>query len=331
MSRRARTTVALVAGVLCAMTALPVGPAAADGTLDGSRRAAEGLRFSGRMIVRWVDERGTHTDDLDVRASDGVLLVEGPASVMATKGERLLRHEGKSWDRLWPAALSPLGSPWSGDKYGVTVVGGRPVAGRSTYLVELRRRGRLQERMYVDPATRLVVRRDQLDAEGRVRRSVRFEELTTEAVAKPRAPAKAVDHSPRPVKVDGLASRYRAPQRLREGYRRIGLYRRGPTVQVLYSDGLYGLSVFQQPGRLSHRASPPASPTVRVRRAVGHHWSWPGGEVVQWQAGGMVFTAVGDGPFDELLAAARSLKPGRAPSVLGQVRRACEGMVRAFV
>ena len=44
-----------------------------------------------------------------------------------------------------------------------------------------------------------------------------------------------------------------APARLADGYTRVGVFRRDGVVQVLYSDGIYDLSVFERRGVLDRR------------------------------------------------------------------------------
>ena len=101
-------------------------------------------------------------------------------------------------------------------------------------------------------------------------------------------------------------------------------------LQVLYSDGLYDLSLFQQQGRLRGSDLPGKGERVSVRGTTGWRYPWPGGQLVVWSAGGRVFTAVSDAPADQVLTAVRSLPkvPGGELSLLGKIRRAAQALVQ---
>ena len=101
-----------------------------------------------------------------------------------------------------------------------------------------------------------------------------------------------------------LSSPALAPDRLAEGYARVGVYKRDGTVQVLYSDGMYDLSVFERRGALDRTDLGEAGAPVRVGKAAGWRYAWPGGQVVLWQAGETVYTVVSDAPLDQVLTAA---------------------------
>ena len=95
---------------------------------------------------------------------------------------------------------------------------------------------------------------------------------------------------------------------LGDGYRRTGVFRKGGVVQVVYSDGIYDMSVFEQRGRLGSKAAPRGGRPVRVGGSKGWQYTWPGGQVVLWQAGRTVYTVVADAPYDDVLGAIRTVK-----------------------
>jgi negative regulator of sigma E activity len=305
-----------------------------DAPVDDARRAAEELSYSGRVMVRWVDATGSHHADLEVRAGAGVLVLDGPAVLMARGGERLLRGAEGAWDVLWSSTLRPDPPPAAGDKYEVVESAGPEVAGRPTTVVSVSHRGTLRELLYLDESTGLVLRREQLDRRGRLRRAVSFESVAVDQSAGvPNAPRRLRHRSPRAAVADELGRPYRAPARLVGGYQRIGTYRRDGTVQIHYSDGLYGLSVFEQAGRVDFDGLPPGGRLVAVGETPGWRWSWPGGDILLWAGGGAVYTAVSDGPFEEVVAAAASITAtsgGGEPSAAGKLRRACRALLRAF-
>jgi hypothetical protein len=101
-------------------------------------------------------------------------------------------------------------------------------------------------------------------------------------------------------------------------------------VQVVYSDGIYDLSIFEQRGRLGSKAVPKGGRPVRIGGSKGWHYTWPGGQVLLWQAGRTVYTVVGDAPYDDVLGAIRGVKGSSGPSVAYRFRQACRSLVGAF-
>jgi hypothetical protein len=97
---------------------------------------------------------------------------------------------------------------------------------------------------------------------------------------------------------------------------------------VVYSDGLYDLSVFQQRGRLD-RDKLPSATRVPIGADQGWHYAWPGGHVVVWAASGTVYTAVSDAPLEQMVTAVRTLPPARASRpLLRQLRQVCRALVQ---
>ena len=283
---------------------------AAGDPMEEARRAASQLDFTATVDLRWVDDAGRHEASLEVQVGAGRTHIAGPAPVDAGAAGRMVRRAG-GWAVVWPGASGPLQLPPLDRKYDLAVAEGPVVAGRPTHQVEVRERGYVRERLAVDTATGLVLRRELVNRAGATARLVEVQRLTFGPASTSRTPPRPVAHDrPRRVAVDRLPPPLRVPPELAGGYRRSSAYVRGGQVQVLYSDGLHGLSLFVQRGRLA--ALPPAAERVSIGRAGAAAWAWSGGEVVTWQRGGVVYGAVGDAPEDELLAAARSVPgPGR--------------------
>ena len=250
---------------------------------------------------------------------------------MAWSGARLVRRDG-AWDLVWPAGMDRPALPATTGKYELVQRAGPAVAGRPTSVVDVARAGVTQERLYLDLATGLILRRQELDGRGKVRREVAFERLiVTSGAPLPAPPVPVADRSPRVLAAAAdLGRPYRAPAALAGGYRRVGTYRRPQGLQVLYSDGLYSLSVFEERGRLDHDAIPAGGQPVGVRGHRGWHYAWPGGEVVLWQAGDAVFTAVGEAPVDDVLAAVASMPGATRPTTVDRLRRACRALLETF-
>lgn len=320
----------LLSGTVPGPTGVPSAMAAPAGPLEDARRAVEQTAFEGVMDVRWVDGAVMRSQRLIVKADHSTLAVLGGNRVMAVAPfERLVSHGGGAWEELWAPTTTPSVRPDGGAKYQVTSVpDGPPVAGRPTFTVEIRQGGALRERLQLDAATSLALERDQYDEGGALARTLAFETLTVGASALPALPSEAAHHAPRLVAASQSASPA-TPDSLPEGYQRLGIYRSGNVLQVLYSDGVYDLSVFQQPGRLRRADLPPSGEPVALGTTRGVRYAWAGGHLVVWSSGGNVFTAVGDGPLDEVLQAVRAVpeSPDRTPSLLGKLRRACRAVM----
>lgn len=305
-------------------------PALAGGPapLERARQAAEQTAFEGVLQVRWHDGDEIRSEKLTVQAAGGALMVRGANHVMARPAfGRLLAHGGEGWEQMWLPSLAPAPRPDGVAKYETTEpVEGPRVAGRPTKVVEVRHGARLLERLHLDRGTDLLLQRDQYDADGRVVRTLAFESINLNpSLPPPPAPSDPSDNAPKQVSGDRL----RSPETLGEGYQRMGIYRSGSVLQILYSDGLYDLSLFQQPGKLRTSDLPDAGERVDLVDTTGWRYPWPGGQVVVWSAGGSVFTAVSDAPAEQVVAAVRSLPrmPARELSLLGKIRRACQALM----
>ncbi|HUQ63522.1 MAG TPA: sigma-E factor regulatory protein RseB domain-containing protein [Acidimicrobiales bacterium] len=327
----------IVALTVVAVTSVALAPpatAARRGPLDAARRATEQVSFQGVIEVQWRDGDATRREQLTIEDTSGSLFVRGGTSVMAVPGqERLIQHGG-TWDVLWPAGLEARSRPDSDAKYAAVPAGQLPVAGRPTNVLEVRERETVRERIYLDTATGLLLRRDQFDSSGATDRKVEFKMLTIGAPARPaERPALAVDDAVRPVAALNQIPTPLAPAALPDGYRRLGVYRDAGVLHLLYSDGLYDVSLFQQSGRLDRSKLPSGGATWSTYpsdngNTSGRIYAWPGGHVVVWQAGGSVLTMVSDAPVDQLLRAAGSVRAGNpSPSLLSRLRQAARALV----
>ena len=327
---KALVGVAAIAVIVGGATA---GPVAADSetALDQARRSAQASSFSGVVDVAWRDGKVMRQRQLTVEAAHGVLLFGGPTPLMALDQARLV-HEDAAWDVLWPAAFARLSRPDSAAKYQQRVSVGPSILGNETVVVDIRRGERVRERLYVERYSGLLLRREQFDDRGRIQRSVGFRSLRIDATAPPMArPVSTATKALRSVAASTLHGAFSAPVVIGDGYRRTGTFRQGAVVQVVYSDGIYDLSVFEQRGRLGAKAEPRGGRPVRVDGAKGWHYTWPGGQVILWQAGRTVYTVVADAPYDDVLGAIRTVKGTSAgPSVAFRFRQACRSLVGAF-
>ena len=323
-SRAAGTAVLLLAGTLAAGA-----PAHAAGAgtnpLEEARRAAAQTSFVGVMQVRWLDGSQTRVERVTVQADGGSLVFKGGTQLMvAPTSERLVEHGG-SWDVIWPAGLAAESRPDAAARYLIRDRTGPPVAGLPTTVYDIFRDGRLRERLHLHAGTSLLLSREQFDDAGQAVRFVGFEtvKLQPSAPVVPPAPSGQDRYVPRAVAASAGVG-------LAEGFQRLGVYRRSGVTQALYSDGLYDLSVFQQRGRLRRGDLPSGGAPVALNGSPAWRYTWPGGNLVVWQAGDSVFTTVSDAPLDQVLAAARSLPtpPAREASFWAKLRAACATLVQ---
>lgn len=316
----------LVAGVVVGLIGLSgVAPAAAvEDPFERAREAARRVSFTGTVEVRWIDDGTERQEQMTVQSAQGSLLLQGANQLMVSAtAERLVRHDDGGWHLLWPPALDRGNGPDPTLKYQTTEHEGPEVVGRSTTMVEVRQGAVLREQVLLDRETALLLQRRQFDSAGATTRVVGFTSLVIDpTTAPPVPPVKTSNLAPESLAPARLSSPAMAPVRLADGYSRIGVYKRDGTVQVLYSDGIYDLSVFERRGALDRRDLGGDGGPVQVGKAAGWGYAWPGGQVVLWQAGDTVFTVVSDAPLDQVLVAARDLPVPvvRRPSVLDRLR-----------
>lgn len=284
-----------------------------------------GAPFSARVTVDWVDGRGRHTTSLDVTVGDGLVRVAG---VAATGGGPLVLGDG--WMLVARGAGTPTGglSPEVERKYDIERAAGPLVAGRPTTLVVLSVGGRVRERLAIDDANAMVLRREVFGSGDRPVRTVTVTELGISPPILPATPAPTEDADP--VDPRALTAAYSTPDELEGGYRRVGAFRRDDVVQVLYSDGLHGLSLFVAPGRLDREQLPEGGDRALVGRSDAWRYTWAGGEIVSWESGPVVRTLVGDAATDEVMAAARSVPPAPGPTLLERLRTTARQMAEVL-
>lgn len=312
-----RTRPAAVALALGLLAGTTVPAAAGDDPFEDARQAAARLRFTAAVSVQWVDGFGSHVAVVSVTSDRGRFQVDGPGD----------------GDLLWSTGTALLEPPPPSRKYELRTGEGAPVAGRPTTAVEIRSGGVLRERLSVDRETGLLLRREQLDGSGRAVRVTSVESLVllpgdsgVLPADPPRGPAQAQARMQR-VRPESVPSLVRVAEALAAGYQHVAAYRQGSLVQLVYSDGLHALSVFAQPGRLARGSLPDGGRPVQLGRWAGVAYGWPGGEAVTWQAHGLVYTVVGDGPVEEVLAAAASVPEPPSPSVGSRVRQRSRAIV----
>jgi sigma-E factor negative regulatory protein RseB len=318
MSTRSPRGLALAATAvaLAALAPLALGPepAAPSQTgpgaqlLDDARRAAQEQDFSGVLEVSWSDAKGEHSSDVSVRNANGVLAL-GDRPQVIVEGARRFVQGRDGWLAVWSDETQP-DVPAPADKWQLAVRDGPTVAGRPTREVDAtdRHDGRVRERLYLDEATSLLLRREQLDTRGRTVRAVGFTSIGEPAVGMfigslpaeaPQAPSRSTNRQPRTV--DEVAAPFRAPASAGDGFRLAGQYDEpDDTLHLFYSDGLFSVSVFEQQGELDATGLPAGAESRTVAGRDVRQYRTPGGAVMVWQSGDVVYTTVSDAPLDQL-------------------------------
>jgi hypothetical protein len=334
MSARVARPALVIAAVaaLAAVAVTGVGRRAAAGPDDpaeqllaGARRAAEQHDFTGVLEVTWSDGTRSRSNEVVVRSADGVLEL-GDEGQVVVEGPRRFLHGGDGWLAMWSRQVVTE-TPSPSEKWRLTVRDGPVIAGRATREVAAAARdgGQVRERLYFDASTGLLLRLEQLDERGSTERAVGFVSLGESTGSffgvvpadAPRAPRTSASRQPRPI--DSVGAPFRAPERAGNGFHLAGRYRdTAGTVHLFYSDGLYGVSVFEQEGKLDWSALP-VGEARRVGDRDAREYRTPAGVVMVWESDDVVYTAVADAPGDELDDFLADVTPSESSSALERV------------
>jgi hypothetical protein len=271
-----------------------------DAMMAETRERLAGISFEGVVVVEWRDAAGVHRAEVDVRRRGDVVEVAADRVVVAG-GEARVLGDGRSWTVLAhdTGAADPRLVP---AKYDVITDVGPRIAGRPTTRYTARHGDVVVERVYVDREHGLVLRRETYDHGGSPQRAVWFTRVDVRTPSGPTSSLPIAAGAPRPV--DDLADPMRDPESAGDGFRLLGRWEHADgTAQLFYSDGLFGVSVFVQHGRLDWSALPPGD-TADVAGHPARRYRLPVGEAWVFERGGLVYTCVGDVPPAELAAVA---------------------------
>lgn len=334
MKRRVGAVVGGVLAVLVVLVVVLVGPrgaqaddsGAARELLERSRDAATDHEFSGTVLVEWLEGGQRHERTIPVEVGDGVLRM-GEDRLVSAGSRRMLRTD-QGWQLLW-TGRSKSTEPDPADKYRFDVTTDVLVAKRPATQVAISRSGAngVRERMYFDDATGMLLRRDQIDARGRLVRRFAFVKLTSPQPANGADNQKLpkVDQQSRDDAPDVLADvpeGIRAPKRIGRGFVLSGAYSQPDgSVQLYYSDGLLGLSVFERKGQLAWDELPPGGRTVELEGTRTRVYATSAGLAVVWGKNDLAYTCVTDASMDEIRAIAADLAHGDDPDVLEDIGR----------
>jgi hypothetical protein len=317
--------------------------------------ASRTVTHRGRVTIVSLGERGPQVTELAVERGAGEVRIEqlegGHLDHAATRGgtratERLLRVAGLG-DA--PSQLGLLHAKYVARQRGILELDTGPAA-----VIELVERATdlPRELLYLDTTTGLVVRRETFDRAGTPVRVVAYVELDTTPVVAPAGTARpsgaaddheevatsrevADDHPPEQSAARLREAGFVVHEELGAAYRLLAAHElqlaTAPAVHLLYGDGLYTLSLFQQQGRLASVARRDA--VALSTQHGGTVWRWPGSEPrhMMWTGEELTFTALSDAPADELLAAIGPLPNDPSATVLDRVARGFQRVGRWLI
>lgn len=303
---------------------------AATTLLKRSRQAAAGNEFRGTMVVAWREGGELRSRHVAVRVIDGVLHM-GDNRVVSAGSRRLLKTSS-GWRLLWSGS-SKVKTPDPTRKYRFRVMNETLVAGRTAIPVVIVREGErnARERLYFDQASGLLLRRDQLDENGKVIRRVAFTEISAperatgaDAGDLPDASHKAANRGP--WALHEVPDDLSAPKRIGDGFVLLGVYGQpGGSTQLYYSDGVIGLSVFETAGDLAWDELPAGGWWTTLEGSRARVYPTAAGTAVVWEHHDVTYTCVTDGPMDEVKEIASDFARWDESSTLEDVGRYVTG------
>jgi hypothetical protein len=298
---------------------------AARDLLEHSRGAATDHDFTGTVEVEWRDGGRLHEQTVAVAVEDGVLHL-GQDRMLGAGSRRMLKTRS-GWELLW-AAPARGREPDPEAKYDLIVGRRASVATRPATVVAIRRSGTdgVRERLYFDDATGMLLRRDQLDGRGRLTRSFAFVKLSepkpAAAGAAEELPKIARSQRDAPDALDGAPDALTAPRKIGRGFVLAGVYSQpSGAVQLYYSDGLLGLSVFEREGDLDWDALPSGGRRVQLHGTPARVYTTIAGSAAVWTADGITYTAVTDAPDDEVAAIVADMDRADEPGTMEDIGR----------
>lgn len=324
--------------------------------LERAAEAARGTRYHGETLLVGRDgERSTMAKTQVRNTPEGGLevgLAKGMRVRIGSDGGGLLDGGDRTVVPL-PAVGFGAGDDFDRmrDKYDVTVAAADRLMDRLCTVVEIRRRedGALRERLWIDEESGLLIRRETFDGgEEPVRLATYLSlDLDPEPVlggeageiqAPPESYEIAAEASDtavtggrgmEPVDARGLSALREAgwavPPALPDGYAPIGAYAvdagASQPLQLVYGDGLYVVSVFQQSGAPDWASLPEGAQRVAALDFPAYEWPGAVPPRLVWEAEGRTFSVVGDAPTADLVALASALPQPEPPGVLERLRR----------
>lgn len=337
MRRLARIAVAVGVAAGLAVVVLPLARADdAESVLERARNATVREDFSGLVQIEWLTDGKWKTARVPVNGTGGTVQV----------GEGTRQAEGRG-DERWIAGVSGWQAGWdepvSGEvptpstHWDLALGKADPIAGRTTVVVTASDpdTGTARLKVYCDKDTGVMLRREVLDRRGQVVRAVGFVEVKKLGGSRSTPPADPVTKSvkqddPTPDKIADLPAGFDAPGKVPGGFVLAGRYLRDDgTVQLYYSDGLFGVSVFQQRGDLDWNGLPRGGDGVEIDGVSARGYEVAGGTVLVWDRDDVTRTVVSDATVADLRAFAAAFDD-RTDHSPGIVRRITDFVLGPF-
>ncbi|MET0628387.1 MAG: hypothetical protein ABW033_08015 [Acidimicrobiia bacterium] len=293
-------------------------PSAGARLISQMRAAASQTDFSGVVDVTWRSSSGKREHaTVEVHSVDGVLEVSSNGRIVLDEDGQTFVKDELGWSST-PEVPDPKHRPAPDAQWHLTL---RPTTVEdraATMVVASRADGTAAQRLVIDDATHLLLERQVVARDGTVERAFRFVSLDLDpAIAAaglattpstPSRTAKAINDVP-----DG----YHAPERSGAGAVLVSTAAHDGGIQLVYTDGLFSLSVLEQRGELDWDALPAGGTDTTVDGARARSYTQPMGNVVVWERDGVVFTCASDAPDDVLRASIAGLRA--EPSTAEQV------------
>ncbi|HEU5301394.1 MAG TPA: sigma-E factor regulatory protein RseB domain-containing protein [Acidimicrobiia bacterium] len=313
--RRGAFTATFVVGALAVLT---VPSAAADpgpaGVIERARSASADTTIAGTIEVQWLEDGRYHVERAGARADGTSFIVgRGDRRAVGTDGVRWL-PDAEEPDTGEAVAWGSAPTPDPDAAWDLDLGRSSSVAGRAAIVVRARDEdGAVRARFFVDEDTDVLLRRDVLDRDGTVIRSVRFTQIRlaegSPAVPSPPTRSPAV---PQPPSDDDGSESFPAPEHLDPGFRLLGRYLHPDgAIQLFYADGLFSLSVFEQAGVVDWSSIPAGGVRGEVGGNRAHTFATATGTVVVWGTDDVVLTAISDAPPDAVAVALEGVKASR--------------------
>lgn len=298
--------------------------AEAKATMQRAADAAHSISYSGRQSFLAFRSGGAITAQIDVETHAGQ---GSQVTVINQTGRQLLNGFSPALisSRVVDDELLSLLER----NYRLSGRREASVAGRSATVVNATRDGRYQAaaRWWIDDDTGMVLWQETYDKAGSVNLSFGFTSVvvnTANSILEHLPPRLAVPRTNTSLTLSSatglIASGWSCPRKLAGlSLVRLRSDRAGnpETIQLVYSDGLATVSVFEQRGRLV--AAPQGSEWDATLEA---HIRRSASDVATWQSSDVVFTVVTDGNSGVLDDAVASLPHDRAeaPTTLGRIK-----------
>jgi negative regulator of sigma E activity len=269
--------------------------------LEQARAAAREVDYAGTVQMTWQTPEGEQTAQVHVRHEDGVLSVDGERDVVAADSQRFVEGAG-GWTL---AEVGPEAGelPDPTEHWEFRVSDGPRIAGVPTRVVEVAdlETGAVRQRVFLDGS--FMLRREILDESGDPYRVVEFVNFRGRGARSSVPDDYAIEQADPLSEPPGDA-----PDEVGDGYVLVGAYELDDdVVQLFYSDGLFGVSVFVDDGELDAGGLPAGAATREIEGEDVWAVATATGDVLVWEDDGdRVVAWVSNAPPDEMARVAAS-------------------------